>query len=124
MSKSFILRLREEWPLWSVEKRIYDDEVWVEIDDIPDLRTKRNALHLLTQELRRLENVLLHDSIRGWIASIEGGNHKMHRLMGMIGASLYAGDETHRYYRKLAGVPEVPPDFNAFVRLQREVVYG
>lgn len=119
MSKSFILRFREEWALWSVQKKIYGPDVWVEIDDIPDLSSKPNGLHLLTQELRRLETILLHDSIRGWISSVEEGNAQMHRLLLMIGAKLYAVDEGYRYYRKLAGIPEVPTDFLALVRNHR-----
>ena len=68
----YILRFREEWPLWSVEKRIYGEEVWVELDDVPDVRTKRDGLHRLAEELVALcdkKPPLLEDGRvdQGWV---------------------------------------------------------
>ena len=116
---TFTLRYREAWPLWSIEKRIYGKQVWVELDDVPDLRSKRDGLHRLAEELRRLERALLHDGILGWIASVAQENKSMHRLLRSIGAVLYASDEGFQYYRKFAGVPEIPADAMAVFRQHR-----
>lgn len=115
------LGYRETWPLWSIEKRIYGEQVWVEIDDVPDVRTKKDGLDRLTEELRRLEHALLGAGITGWIASVAQENTSMRRLLRLIGARWYAQDRSFDYYRKVAGVPEVPPRFLALVRQHREV---
>jgi hypothetical protein len=121
---TYILRYREEWPLWSVEKRIYGEQVWVELDDVPDLTTKRDGLHRLAEELRRLERTLLHDGIYGWIASVALENAKMNRLLQLIGARHYHTDGAYHYYQKFAGVPEIPADAMAVFRQHREVAHA
>jgi len=120
----FTLRFREEWPLWSVEKRVYHEQVWVELDDVPDIRTKNDGLQRLAEELRRLERTLLHDSIMGWIASVELANTSMNRLMVLIGAQPYAADRQYRYYKKLAGVPPIPVGSWSIFRQQRHREVG
>ena len=121
---TFTLRFREEWPLWSVEKKIYGEQVWVELDDVPDVRTKKDGLQRLAEELRRLERALLHDSIMGWIASVELTNRSMNRLLTLIGAMPYHEDRQYRYYRKLSGVPEIPIGALSVFRQQRHREVG
>lgn len=104
----FILPYRESWPLWTVQKHVFEAEgqVWVELDDVPDLRSKRDALQRLLEELRRLEWTLAHDGITGWIVAVARGNLRMRRLMRTIGARLYRSDADYHYYCKR---PSQPP---------------
>lgn len=118
------LRYREEWPLWSIEKRIYGKQVWVEIDDVPDVRTKKDGLQRLAEELRRLERALIGAGIYGWIASVEFGNKSMNRLLRLIGARLYHQDAEFNYYQKFAGVPPVPVGALSVFRQHRHTEVG
>ncbi len=119
-----LLRFREEWPLWSIEKRIYGEQVWVEIDDVPDVRTKKDGLDRLAEELRRLERTLIVAGIYGWIASVEQGNKSMNRLLCLIGATFYHQDADFNYYRKLAGIPEIPVGALSVFRQHRQREVG
>lgn len=114
-----MLRWHEEWPLWSVQKKIYDEvgQVWVEIDDIPDLRGRSDGLRRLLGELQRLERVCLDEGIYGWISSNEKANAPMKRVMLMLGAVQYAEDTQYDYLRKFAGVPALPRRVREVYRL-------
>lgn len=110
------LRYREEWPLWSVQKKIYGTQVWVELDDVPPMEGQWTGMKRLIQELGRLETMLRSAGIVGWIASVEKGNAKMQKALTMLKAVPYATDETYQYFRKFAGVPPIPSSVMAIAR--------
>lgn len=114
------MQYREEWPLWSVQKKIFGNEVWVELDDVPDLRNQPDGCTRLLAEVRTLEARLLDAGISGWIASVEKGNVSMQRWLLVIGARPYADDATYQYFCKLVGVPEIPARLTACVRQAKE----
>ena len=114
------MRYREEWPLWSVEKRIYGEQVWVELDDVPDLTTKRDGITRMIEELSRLETMLHSAGITGWIAVVEHGNARMQKAFQIVQARPYAQDATYQYFSKLTRVPPIPASRMAVFRQAKE----
>lgn len=112
----FILAYRDQWPLWVVQKHVFKDAVWVELDDIPDLRGKPDALRHLLYELRRLEWTLEHDGIKGWISANKKDNLAMRRLMLAVGARIYREDAEFDYLCKQTGHPPLPSSIRPIVR--------
>lgn len=115
-----LFRYREEWPLWSVEKRIYGEHVWVELDDVPDLTTKRDGITRMIEELSRLETMLHSSGITGWIAAVEHGNARMQRALRIVHARPYAQDATYEYFSKLTRVPPIHASRMAVFRQAKE----
>jgi hypothetical protein len=119
--RRFILAYVDQWPLWVCRKHIFEPpdrpgEVWVEIDDIPDLKGKLDALAHLLYELRRLEWTLEHDGITGWISANRKGNEAMRRLVLAIGAKKFQEDEEFEYFYKLPNHPPLPKRVVEFFR--------
>lgn len=108
--RRFILPYVDEWALWTVRKHVFEaeGEVWVELDNIPDLTAKPDALVHLLYELRRLEWTLQHDGISGWISANRKTNRAMRRVILAIGAKPYREDAEFEYFYKLAGHPPLP----------------
>lgn len=104
------LRYREPWALWTVQKKLFvqSQAVWVELDEIPDLRSKPDAFVRLLQDLRRLEADCLREGIVGWISANAKGNEAMRKTILLVGATKYGEDDEFEYFKKVAGHPTLP----------------
>lgn len=110
-----ILDFQESWPIWDLEKRVFETGVWIQIRHLVDLTGKSDAVYRLLQEIKRLDWTCVHDGIKGWLCAVRKGNAKMHRIVKLVGASAYAEDTDFVYYGRLAGLP-MPTDMKGAVK--------
>lgn len=117
------LAFHEEWPLFSVTKKIVDEarQVWVVLDDmaLPSQADKPAFLRHLLGELRTLEYRLEQDGIIGWLQAIRKGNWRMRRWAEIVGATLYAEDLDRWFFKKVAGEPKLPKSIKDMVESSR-----
>lgn len=96
------LQASETWPLFTISKRIFDDHVYVVVDDLAQVSEKGyDGLRRLRQEWIRLERSCSNAGIYGWLARTEKDNVKMLRCLRATGAKPYAQDEHAVWVKKL-----------------------
>jgi Phosphoadenosine phosphosulfate reductase family len=100
LEKKFLPQ-EEQWPLWSVKKRVYDEKVYAHIQDLVDISKAPNGFARLRDEWIRLERRCGEAGIIGWIASVARDNVRMQRCMVATGAEFYAEDADWYYVKKM-----------------------
>lgn len=88
------MAFREEWPLWSTQKMISGNAVYVELSDLPPLRAAGwSGLARLREEWIRLERRCAHVGIHGWVCGVNPDNEIFLKFVHSTGARCYHVDE-------------------------------
>lgn len=116
------LDLQEVWPLWTMRKRIFGSEVWVQVTDLVDVRCKADGPLRVYDEWRRMEYRARRAGLAGWVAHVATDNDRFRRWMQAVGAEPYATDETGTWMQKrLRYDTEQFPTLRALAKTVREV---
>lgn len=118
-----MLPLREEWPLFSVEKYIAHGQVYLQIADLPPLYLAHDGVAHLRREWIRMERACLKAGMVGWLCAVEQENVAFQRWLEQTGATRYATDGTLQWYRKLVKSDTAYPSLRQMVvGMQKETV--
>lgn len=113
------MRPKEQWPLFSVEKRIMDGLVYLHVDNVVPLAAQPGGLRAFRKEWIRLERRCREVGIAGWIAGIAANNPKMLRAVLATGAKVFHEDPIETWVVKYVGAETAAPSFREMVKLAR-----
>lgn len=94
------LAQQEQWPLWMVTKQIFEEQVYVLIQDLVDVSKAPNGVARLREEWIRLERRCAEVGVIGWVAAVARDNRRMQRCLLATGAERYAEDAAWIWVRK------------------------
>lgn len=109
-----------QWPLWACKKQIYDNQVWIFIDEIPPLHLKKDGLRRALEEMHRLEHTCFAEGLIGWVASVDFSNWQLTRALEILQAKQYAQDQEGVYYLKHIYNPPLPKTVREGIALWRQ----
>lgn len=99
--RTFYLPWRQEWTVFTTQKHIYPNGVWLEIDNIADLTGKPKAILTFFEDWQKVEWFCWHDGIVGWFCAIAKDNPRLDTIVQKAtGAKMWREDEVYRYYFK------------------------
>ena len=96
----FKLDWRKQWDLFTTQKHIYQDGVWLEIDNIAALDRKPKLVLQFFQDWQKMDWYCWHDGIIGWFCAVELENPAMQRCLLGVGAKEWKRDERYVYFYK------------------------
>lgn len=106
----------ETWALFTIKKRIFNDLVYVVIDNLKDISRMPDGMKQLREEWIKLELRCAEAGIVGWLARADKSNVRMQRCILSTGCKPYAEDESAIWYKKM-----IDPECTVFPSL-REMV--
>ena len=112
----FYLSWRQQWELFTTQKHIYKDGVWIEIDNIADLTRKPKAILRFFQDWQKLDWHCWHDGIIGWFCAVEHDNLSIQYCLRGVGAAQWRRDDRFTYFYKHTLDAPDPMTFTEFNR--------
>jgi len=105
---TFYLPWRQEWRVFTAQKHLYSNGVWMELDNIKDLTGKPKAMHAFFEDFQKLQWLCWHDGLIGWFCAVAKDNPRMATLINAAGGAIWREDDTYRYfYKHTTSMPEV-----------------
>jgi hypothetical protein len=99
--RTFYLPWRQEWRVFTTQKHIYPNGVWLEIDNIADLTGKPKAILAFFEDWQKVQWFCWNDGLIGWFCAITKDNQRLDTIVRKAtGAQCWREDETYRYYFK------------------------
>lgn len=119
----FYLPWRQQWDLFTTQKHIYQDGVWVEIDNIASLEKRPKAVLQFFKDWQKMDWYCWHDGVIGWFCAVEHENLSMQHCLLGVGATEWKKDERYTYFYK--HTIDAPPamtfhEFNQRVKSHRK----
>lgn len=111
---------REEWPLFSIEKYIANDRVYLLVDDVPPLYQHVDGLPRLHEEWTRLERACRKAGIVGWLCNVDQDNRLFRRWLEQTGATLYAERDGYQWFQKLIPAEDAHPTLKQMATKMKE----
>lgn len=96
----FYLDWRTQWELFTTQKHIYQDGVWVEIDNISVLDGKPKAILKFFTDWQKMDWYCWHDGAIGWFCAVEPANLSIQACLLGVGATEWRKDERYTYFYK------------------------
>lgn len=107
-AQEFYLPWRQEWRHFVAQKHIFNNGVWMEIDQVQGIERKPKAMLALFEDWQKLQWLCWHDGLMGWFCAVEKTNPRMERILKAWGGAVFQEDDTYRYYyRHTVEMPEV-----------------
>ena len=97
--RTFYLPWRQEWRVFTTQKHIYPNGVWLEIDNIADITGKPKAILAFFQDWQKAQWLCWNDGLVGVFCAIANGNERLEAIVSRgLRAQMWREDETYRYY--------------------------
>lgn len=96
----FYLQWRQQWRVFTTQKHIYSNGVWIEIDNVHDLTGKPKGFLAFFEDWQKLEWQCWHDGILGWFCAVYKDNTRLQRLITAVGGVRWREDEEFIYFHK------------------------
>lgn len=109
----------ETWPLFTIKKHIFNDLVYVVIDNLKDISRQPDGMRRLREDWIKLELRCAEAGIVGWIARTAKDNPRMLRCITATGCKQYAEDEQAIWFKKM-----IDPECKVFPSLREMVAHA